>query len=120
MINNFWRYVTIDEDEEVTLYKEAPQHFIEGKAHHVGERLTVALANQFPQKGKLRLTSNNRDTVKIVLKRTPVGDFFIKWGGIRYGSYKKAPCVFTLPQSIVARDRFLSDNFDRWGDYERS
>lgn len=113
MKNDSWSYVAIDGDEEVTLYKDLPE-LLEGKDFFAryGDRITVCYPRSFPTPGKLRLTSNKRNLLEIVLKKTTTGNFFIKFGGVRYGSYQKAPCVFTLPRPIVARDQFSNRETD--------
>lgn len=108
MKNDSWSYVAIDGDEEVTLYKNHPK-LLEGEDFFAryGDRITVCDPSSFPTHGKLRLTSNKRNPLKVVLKKTTSGNFFIEFGGIRYGYYQKAPCVFTLPRPIVARGQFF-------------
>lgn len=108
MQNDSWSHVTIDGDGEITLYKDLP-NLLKGYDFfgRYGDRITACCPGDFPKSGKLRLTSNKQDTIKVVLRKTTSGSFYIEWGGVRYTDYQKAPCVFTLPQPIVARGKLF-------------
>lgn len=113
MKNESWWFIAIDGDEEVTLYENLPE-LLEGKDFFTrhGDRLTACYPGNFPTSGKLRLTSTKRDFLKVVLNKTPAGNFYIKCDGKRYGRYQEAPCVFTLPSPIIARGRFSNRETD--------
>lgn len=96
MMKESWWFVAIDGDEEVTLYENLPK-LLEGKDFFIrhGSRLTACYPGNFPTSSKLRLTSTKRDFLKVVLKKTPAGNFSIKCDGKRHGPPpKSALCIY--------------------------
>ncbi len=109
MIAFDWKYVAVDRDGGVTLYKGIPWLDITGRYFdRKGELLTVFLPDEFPSKGHCRLTPKYYSKGELIMKKSSIEGYNVLMQGVSLEGFCRAPYLFKLPEPVEIRRKLCN------------